>query len=268
MATVGRNSACPCGSGERYKDCHGALAASVAKARQPAALSAISADPLHEAAERLEAGDLTLTEQRCREALELTPHHPEALRLLGRCAFERGESADALLNLIAAARSMQAIPLSPSGQYAVWTDLNFMFTQALSGMDSGFSVSKRTAYGVWKAGLLEQQSSGIPLVSIILVSLGPMSRIREALESVYGQTYPRIELIVASGDADPDASVSIDDLLRDCPFPHRVLALPGVKEPSLINAGVRASTGEFLNVLDARDRLSGTRVAAMVRDVA
>lgn len=268
MATVSRNSACPCGSGERYKDCHGALAASVAKPRQPAALSAISADPLHEAAERLQAGDLTLAEQRCREALELTPNHPEALRLLGRCAFERGESANALLGLIAAAKSMQVIPLSPSGQYAVWTDLNFMFTQALSGMDSDFSVSKRIAYGAWQASLLEQQSGGIPLVSIILVSLDSMSWIREALESVYRQTYPRVELIVVSGDTDPDASVSIDDMLQGCPFPHRVLALAGVKEPSLINAGVRASTGEFVNVLDAQDRLSETRVAAMVRDVA
>jgi glycosyltransferase involved in cell wall biosynthesis len=108
----------------------------------------------------------------------------------------------------------------------------------------------------------------MPIVTIIVVSLGSMSWIREALESVYRQTYPRVELIVASGGTDPDASVSIDDLLRDCPFPHRVLALRGIKEASLINAGVRASTGEFLNVLDARDRLSETRVAAMVRDVA
>jgi glycosyltransferase involved in cell wall biosynthesis len=268
MATVGRNSACPCGSGERYKDCHGALAPGVATPRRPAQVPGISADPLHEAAERLEAGDLTFAEQRCRDALELTPDHPEALRLLGRCAFERGESADALLNLIAAARSMQVIPLSPSGQYAVWTDLNFMFTQALSGMDSDFSVSKRIAYGTWQAGLLEQQSGGMPLVSIILVSLGSTSWMREALRSVYAQTYPRVELIVVSADADPNASAGIEDMLQDCPFPHRVLALPGLKEASLINVGVRASTGEFVNVLDARDRLSETRVAAMVRDVA
>ncbi len=268
MATVGRNSACPCGSGKRYKECHGTLGADVATPRQPAAISGVSADPLREAAGHLAGGDPTFAEQLCRQALEVTPNHPEALRLLGRCAFERGDGADALLRLIAAAKGMQVIPLSSSGQHAVWTDLNFMFAQALSGMDSEFAVSKRTDYGIWQAGLLEQQRDGMPLVSIILVSLHSMSWIREALQSVYCQTYPRIELVVVSGDTDPQGSASIADMLQGCPFPHRMLALPGANEPSMINAGVRASMGQFVNVLDAQDRLSETRVAAMVRDVA
>jgi glycosyltransferase involved in cell wall biosynthesis len=268
MNAASRNSPCPCGSGKRYKDCHGALTADAGTMLSHAHASGASEAELHEAAAYLERGDLTSAERVCRLVLEAAPNHPEALRLLGRCAFERGEIAEALLALVAAARSMRAVPLIPAAQFLVWTDLNFMFTQALSGMDSAYAVSKRADYRRWQAGRKQRQDESTPLVTIVLVDAHSMAGIREALTSARSQTYPRIELIVVSGDPDPSASAGVMNLLQNHPFPHRVLVLPGESEPAMINAGIRAATGEFVNVLDAQDRFADSRIAIMVDNIA
>lgn len=211
---------------------------------------------------------LARTEELCREALVMAPNHPEALRLIGRCAYERGDNADAALSLVAAVRSMRDFALPSAAQYVIWFDLSFMLTQALSGMDSQFAVKKRAEYDAWRAGLPKARTSDGPLVSVVLFCPFLTTAIDDALASVYRQTHSGIELVVVVGDRDPRAAATIADSLRGCPFPHRVLLLPGASEPAMINAGVRASSGAFINVLDARDRLSETRVAAMAREVA
>jgi predicted O-linked N-acetylglucosamine transferase (SPINDLY family) len=70
-----RNAPCPCGSGQRYKDCHGALGG-------PAATSVASDDAAAEAA--------------WRQLLAREPDHPEALFHLGNRHRERGEYAAAI----------------------------------------------------------------------------------------------------------------------------------------------------------------------------
>ncbi len=256
MNVAGRNSPCHCGSGKRYKECHGALPAGA------------TPDPLQQAARQFEAGNFADAERLCRESLATTPNHPEALRLLGRCVSERGDATDALLKLVAAAGAMQSHPLAPSAQYAVWTDLNFMFTQALSGMDIEFASHKRAGYRDWQKSLPQASGNFTALISIVLICPVPSASIEEALASVYAQTYPRIELVVVSAAREPDAAECIARLLQDCPLPHRVLMMPGASEPVLVNAGVRASTGEFVNVFDAGDQLPASRIEVMVRAVA
>ncbi len=268
MNLAGRNSPCPCGSGKRYKECHGALPVDATTLRRSAMVLGATADPLQEAAKQFEAGEFVDAERRCREVLELTPHHPEALRLLGRCASERGEATDALLKLVAAARAMQAVSLSPAVQYAVWTDLNYMFTQALSGMDTEFAAHQRAVYRVWQEGLPQPSGDTRALVSIVLVVPDSTEWIGDALASVCAQTHPRIELVVVSGSHEAHAADRIARLLQGCPFPHRVLTVPGASEPSMVNAGVRASTGAFVNVLEARDQLCASRIEVMMRAVA
>jgi glycosyltransferase involved in cell wall biosynthesis len=265
MNSAGRNSPCPCGSGKRYKECHGALPADATTPRREA--FDVTPGLLQEAAKHFEAGNFIDAERLYGKALEATPNHPEALRLLGRCVSERGDATGALLKLVAAARAMQSYPLSPSAQYAVWTDLNFMFTQALSGMDIEFASHKRAEYRVWQNALPRTAGNIGALVSVVLVFSEPSPWIAEALASVCAQTYPRIELVVVSGERAPDAEGRITRMLRDCPFPCRVLAMPGASEPSMINAGVRASTGEFVNVLDGLDQLPASRIEVMTRAV-
>ncbi len=94
MITPGRNSPCPCGSGKRYKDCHGALAA--------------TADPLAALSDPI-AGDVAMGQRmgaalaaqqagRYAEAIALyeavIAQHPrtfDAVHMLGVVHFQRGD---------------------------------------------------------------------------------------------------------------------------------------------------------------------------------
>jgi predicted O-linked N-acetylglucosamine transferase (SPINDLY family) len=89
-APSARNAPCPCGSGKRYKDCHGALSA--AAAPQPD-----TADTLLRQAEQAFAhGEHALAEACWRGVLALDADHPEALFHLGNRAQERSEPAIAI----------------------------------------------------------------------------------------------------------------------------------------------------------------------------
>jgi hypothetical protein len=80
LPPASRNSACPCGSGRRYKECHGALGAAIA-----------SADPgtdrrnaiLGGALAAQKAGDLVAAEAGYRTVLSELPEHFDALHMLG-----------------------------------------------------------------------------------------------------------------------------------------------------------------------------------------
>jgi tetratricopeptide (TPR) repeat protein len=99
---VGRNDPCPCGSGKRYKQCHGALGAGA-----PAPPPAPDPDALvRSGADAHRAGRLDEAERAYRGALALAPGHTLADHYLGVIESHRGRLADALprLERTAAAR--------------------------------------------------------------------------------------------------------------------------------------------------------------------
>ena len=86
---MSRNAPCPCGSGRRYKDCHGAIGA-VAAAPEP--LAGILARALADQ----QAGRLPEAIAGYENALAVAPDHFDALHMLGVAHFQRGEFEDAL----------------------------------------------------------------------------------------------------------------------------------------------------------------------------
>ena len=99
-----RNAPCPCGSGRRYKDCHGALAGARAGAPAATALPAAAPDAaarrqalMQEALARQQAGDLAAAMIAYEAVLAETPDDFDALHMLGvvhyqRHAFDRAEA--------------------------------------------------------------------------------------------------------------------------------------------------------------------------------
>jgi len=77
-----RNSPCPCGSGRRYKDCHGALAVSSGDGLPSLLASALTAQ---------QSGRLDVAIAGYAQALELAPGHFDALHMQGVAHFQRGE---------------------------------------------------------------------------------------------------------------------------------------------------------------------------------
>ena len=94
-AGVGRNDPCPCGSGKRYKQCHGAFGVVAPVALSPDALVARAVDAHRR-------GELDAAERGYRAALDVAPGHPYALHYLGVVDYQRGRPTDALPRLTAA----------------------------------------------------------------------------------------------------------------------------------------------------------------------
>lgn len=87
-----RNAPCPCGSGRRYKECHGAL--------DPAGLSvAAKSGPREMIAHALEAigrSDLAAAERAARAVQGVDSRHPDAAHVLALVALARKQFSDAL----------------------------------------------------------------------------------------------------------------------------------------------------------------------------
>ncbi len=88
---VGRNDPCPCGSGLRYKQCHGALAAGAAAPEDPApeALARRGFDAHRR-------NDLDTAERLYREALARAPDLAGAVHYLGVVLYQRGRPEEAM----------------------------------------------------------------------------------------------------------------------------------------------------------------------------
>jgi Flp pilus assembly protein TadD len=105
---VGRNDPCPCGSGKRYKQCHGALGTATAAsasgsggANAPAAnaaapTSASAATLAQQGLAAHQRGDLNGAERAYRAALAREREQPLALHYLGVVLHQRGRHEDAL----------------------------------------------------------------------------------------------------------------------------------------------------------------------------
>ena len=105
LATIpaaGRNDPCPCGSGRKYKQCHGALGATA---------PAPSADALAQAGVALhQHGDLEGAEAKYRAALQQDAVHAVALHYLGVIRYQRGRHDEALPLL---QRAVERVPGEP-----------------------------------------------------------------------------------------------------------------------------------------------------------
>jgi len=87
---VGRNDPCPCGSGLRYKQCHGALFAN------PAAPDTSPNSLVKRGIDAHRKNDLDTAERHYRAAIAIAPEHPAALHYLGVVLYQRNRLDEAL----------------------------------------------------------------------------------------------------------------------------------------------------------------------------
>ncbi|HLX29247.1 MAG TPA: DUF5672 family protein [Casimicrobiaceae bacterium] len=112
---VNRNAPCPCGSGKRYKQCHGAIASTATSAIVANRVDTPNADATASALAQQglaihQRGDLDGAERAYREALAREREHPLALHYLGVVHHQRGRHAEALPMLERAASLVPGEP--------------------------------------------------------------------------------------------------------------------------------------------------------------
>jgi tetratricopeptide (TPR) repeat protein len=93
---AGRNDPCPCGSGKRYKHCHGAESAAAADGGAAVAAAPSLAQRLQQAVAWHERGDVEAALATYREVLAQQPDNAVALHFLGVIHYQRRNLAEAL----------------------------------------------------------------------------------------------------------------------------------------------------------------------------
>ena len=208
----------------------------------------------------------------CNALLRIQPHHTEALESLACCELELGYPQDAVLHLLAAMRNRALDSMPPEEARALWSRLHIMFNYALCGIDGRHLASQRSAYHQWCNSAVVTATSAQPLVSVVLIVPQHAPWPQLALDSILAQTYRHIELVVVHGNGAYKQGIPASDALAkglsSCPFPWRLLLRPNAHEAAMINAGVEASRGEFINVLHANHLFLPNRLALFVEQVA
>ena len=261
-APASRNAPCPCGSGRRYKDCHGALAASGSAA--PTAL-----DRLADAANAAVAGDFATVARVCEEVLREVPGHPFALELLARREGEAGRPLAALALLLDAARGLARHELPPSIAYNVWSALNGAFLEAVSGQDAAAAEARREAYRGWQAARRPESPTapgGVAVIVVLDAATSPEAA-RGSLDSIAAQTRQPAEVVVVVVGASP-ALPLVRARLDLLPFAARVVNEPAATMAAALDAGVAATAAPWLVALQPPHAFAPRHLEALVDGVA
>jgi GT2 family glycosyltransferase len=236
-----RNAPCPCGSGKRYKHCHGVAAAG---ADPPALLAQALAEQ--------RAGHLDAAESLYRRALEETPDNPDALHMLAVVRLAQAAPRDALGLIV---RALDATGWRIDGMR---TNLGLVLAALATPHAREVRPPPRGAQG----------RERFPLVSVVMPSFNHDRFIERALASVRAQDYANLELVVVD-DGSTDHSVrTIERALRDMPFRAQLLARENQGAHAALNEGIAQARGAYLQFLNSDDMLAPNRVTRMVEAVA
>jgi glycosyltransferase involved in cell wall biosynthesis len=250
MIAPGRVSPCPCGSGKRYKDCHGALAAPSLHGIMQSALVC------------QRNGDLPGAEALYRQALTIQPDEPDCLHMLGVICHTTGRDREAY-DLV-----YRALTLTGWHIESMRHNMGLILVKLLAGVDTSAQRAVRRQYVEFCRKRDAARVDRRPLVSIVVPSYNHGRWIQDALASVYRQTYRDIELIVIDDGSSDGSPEIIRQSLPDCPFPHRLVVRENRGAHATINEGLALATGEFVNILNSDDLFPPDRIEIMVEHVA
>ncbi|MFN3629857.1 MAG: glycosyltransferase, partial [Casimicrobiaceae bacterium] len=254
-----RNAPCPCGSGRRYKECHGALG-------RPASSPAPNADALaHAGLAAQQARRLDEAESLYRQALALRPDFPDVLHMLGVVRMERGDPAEAI-GLILRALEQMAWQF-PEAMH----NLGLALGRALAGdgaLDFGLGEIGRRYRSEGVQGGRAAAGPTRPRVSVLVPCFNHARFIEGALDSVFAQTYPEIEIIAIDDGSRDDTPNRLAAIAARAPRPMRVICRDNRGAAATLNEAAGLARGEWLQPLNSDDRLPPDRIERMVEAVA
>jgi glycosyltransferase involved in cell wall biosynthesis len=105
-----------------------------------------------------------------------------------------------------------------------------------------------------------------PLVSVICLCYNHERFVREAIQSVFDQTYPNVELIVVDDKSTDNSVAVIREVLKDHPAVKFIQHSENQGNCKSFNEGWRLGKGEFFIDLAADDVLLKDRIEIGVRD--
>ncbi|HEX7327874.1 MAG TPA: SEC-C metal-binding domain-containing protein [Casimicrobiaceae bacterium] len=266
---TGRNALCWCGSGKRYKHCHGALDA-VASRSPSSAPAAVRAAPVRdEALAAHRAGSLGRAEELYRRALEANPADVDVLHMLGVVMLQRLRYREALDYLIDAAER--------TGWRVAAIRHNLGLVLAKLGLREANARLNALAE---LSQALDRQRAAVrddvdPLVSIVVwegddsgPAPDPAARVTRSIASTVSQDYRRLELVVAGGASADAVSAVLATGGAGPALAFRVLAADRSGAARTLNRAIATSSGTFVALLRAGDVQAPERIGALVDAIA
>jgi tetratricopeptide (TPR) repeat protein len=247
-----RNDPCPCGSGKRYKNCHGALASPVAAPSEPVRRL------LEGALAEQRAGRLTAAERLYREALALEPANADAMHMLGVVCMDRQRYREALELLL------QVAGASRWEVRDVRHNLGLALARVLAPEANLRQGALLAQWIAWDRAPVSPPTDA--LVSIVVAGRDPAAFTR-SLASLNAQTWRKLELIVVDTDTTAACATALATALAACPFAHRRIHRPGLEREPAFNAGVAGAQGRYVALLEAGHMFAPTRVERMLAAV-
>jgi tetratricopeptide (TPR) repeat protein len=265
--TVGRNAPCPCGSGRRYKDCHGALPTDASPRDAATTANRVAAawipQALQEALAAQNEGRVTHAVRKYRDVLAADPENFNATHMLGLVEYEVGHYDEALALINRAIelrpelraprqnlRLLQALPVMEEelcreilGRFVARTDTAFETRRLGAGgavhVVSTFGDAERDALAVIAAAagpaMKLWQETGTPALGVQSRPLGAEQRPEGGVVVLLGATSPVSAWL---GAANAEAALVVVTRDNPCAIIDRLdeLAAEGYARPGLLCA--------------------------------
>ena len=261
MSTPSRNQPCPCGSGRRYKDCHGQLAGAAGRGEASAERERCM-QLMRQALAMQEARRLDEAERLYREALAIRPDEPDALHMLGVIRYERDDLAEARTLVV------RALDLCQWRVASMRQNLGLILVRERADRDSDASLAMRHRYRTMLADREARRHAATPLVSVVVPSFNHARFVERALRSVFEQSYRHIELVVIDDGSHDGSPELIESVLRQSPFPQRLVARANRGATTTLNEGIAVAHGSHIQFLNSDDWFAPDRVERMVAAIA
>ena len=253
-----RNQPCPCGSGLRFKECHGKMGAG---AIQPDAAGERPTDLMARALAHRQSQRYDEAVRDYEAVLKRDPGRHDARYMLSDLWRERGDRS------LAKAHIVEALDLTgwKSGPYRRFLSA-LLADEAPGGTEP--VPGPRDGYLAQQADVPTTVSLDAPKVTVVVPCRNHVTYVEAALRTVFRQTYRQVELIVIDDGSDDGSADAIRRCLGESPFAHRFVAGEHRGAPETANEAAGLATGAFICLLNADDLMHEDRIRRMVANIA
>lgn len=265
MSTISRNCPCPCGSGKRYKHCCGASGNIEASAPPPLHVSLPQL--MQRALACQVSGQLTDARVLYEQVLEIDPDNFDALHMLGVVAYQLGDAE------AGARRILHAIDVAAEEHPPALTNLGLCLVALARklGLHTTDADEEDEHNYCHPSFLRRNNLPPLPVdppgVTVVVPSYNHARYIKDALHSVFSQSYRNIELIIIDDGSRDESVAIIRETLESCPFPYRFITRENRGAHATLNEGVELANHRWVAVLNSDDQYAAQRIEWMVRSL-